>query len=308
MLSLTFTSLIAAEDIKINGDTHFNYSFEDADNSAFHISRAYFSFQKKTSEQISYKFQTDVGSGGATAYTVYLKNAKLDWKTDFGKITVGLQGMNMLKVQEDNWGYRFIEKSIIDKNKYSSSADLGIGWERKFGAITPNVMITNGTGYKKAENNKYKKLSLRLLYGQSKLKKGLNTGMVISTESVDYVTTTATETGRTFILGGFGGYASGGLRVGAEYIVKFEKMDVDKRASLISVYGNYQVTNKLSGFGRFDLVDPDTATDSDGHNYLILGLNYQPEKGFYIAPNVKLKVPETGTQEATYQVSFRFKI
>ncbi len=308
ILSLALTSMLAAENMKINGDTHFHYSFVDAQNNAFQISRAYFSIQKKVSDQISYKFQTDVGSGGATAYTVYLKNAKLDWKTDFGKFTFGLQSMNMFKVQEDTWGYRFIEKSAMDQNKYSSSADLGIGWEKKFGVLTPSLMMTNGTGYKKAEDDQYKKLSLRLLYGESKLKEGLNAGVVVSTESEDYATATSTETGSTLVFGGFAGFVGGGLRVGAEFDMKSEKMEADKTGQLISVYGNYKINKKLSGFGRFDLADPDTDTDNDGINYMILGLSYQPEKVFYIAPNMKMKMPETGDTEITYQVSFRFKI
>jgi len=308
ILFLTAGIQVFAGDMKMNADTYFGYSFVDADNNAFHIDRAYFSIQNQVSKQISYKFQTDVGSGEATAYTVYLKNAKLDWKTDFGKFTFGLQGMNMFKVQEDTWGYRFIEKSAMDQNKYSSSADLGLGWTKKFGAITPSVMITNGTGYKKAEDDQYKKLSLRLLYGESKLKEGLNAGVVVSTESEDYTTASATKTGSTLVLGGFAGFAGGGLRVGAEFDMKSEKLEADKNSQLISVYGNYKVNKKLSGFGRFDLSDPDTDTDGDGTNYLILGLSYQPEKVFYIAPNLKIKIPETGDAETTYQVSFRFKI
>ena len=308
-LSLALISLLSAGDFKINGDTHFNYNFEDAENNAFQISRAYFSVQKKVSDVISYKFQTDVGYGGATDFTVYLKNAKLDWKTDFGKLTFGLQGMNMFNIQENNWGYRFIEKSVMDNNKYSSSADLGVGWEKKFGVLTPGLLITNGTGYKKVEDDQYKKLSLRLLYGESKLKKGLNAGVVVSTESEDYTTTSATvETGNTLIIGGFGGFIAGGLRTGAEFALKSEKMESNTSAQLLSLYGNYKINKKLSGFGRFDLVDPDSDTDSDGYNYLIIGLNYQPEKVFYIAPNVKMKMPETGDAETTYQVNFRFKI
>lgn len=304
LLSLLFTSLLAAGDWKINGDTYFDYHFVDVDNNAFQINRAYFSIQKNVSDQISYKFQTDVGSGGATDYTVYLKNAKLDWKTDFGKFTFGLQGMNMFSVQEATWGYRFIEKSAMDLNKYSSSADLGVGWERKFGVLTPSVLITNGAGYKKAEDDKYKKLSLRLLYGESNLKKGLNAGVVVSTESVDY----ATGTGNTLVFGGFAGFATSALRVGAEFDMKSEKLEKDNTAQLLSVYGNYKISKKLSGFGRFDLTDPDIEIDKDGANYIIVGLNYQPEKEFYIAPNMYLKMPETGDSETTYQVSFRFKI
>ena len=43
---------------------------------------------------------------------------------------MGLIGMNTHSIQEKNWGNRFIEKSAMDKNEYSTSADLGIGFSR----------------------------------------------------------------------------------------------------------------------------------------------------------------------------------
>ncbi|MCF7826892.1 MAG: hypothetical protein K9M55_07835 [Candidatus Marinimicrobia bacterium] len=308
VLVLSVLTNLYAGDMKINSDTHFDYSYEDENNSSFNLSRAYLTFSKEVNEQVSYKFQTDIGSGGPSDFTVYLKHANLAYKSDFGKLVFGLQGMNMFKTQENTWGYRFIEKSAMDLNKYSSSADLGMGWQKTFGVLTPSVLVTNGTGYKKTENDGYKKVSLQLLYGESKLKEGLNAGVVVSTEAEDYITLTATETGSTIVLGGFAGFAAAGLRVGVEFDMKSEQLEADKNAQLLSVYGNYQISKKLAGFGRFDLVDPDTDTNDDGYNYLILGLNYQPEKVFYIAPNVKVKMPETGGAETVYQASFRFNI
>ncbi len=309
ILCFALASQLLAGDMKINGDTHFNYSFEDADNNAFQVSRAYFTITNKVSDNISYKFQTDVGSGGATAYTVYLKNANMALKSDFGKFVFGLQGMNMFGIQEGNWGYRFIEKSAMDQYKYSSSADLGISWEKSMGVLTPSVQVSNGTGYKKAEDDKYKKLSMRLLYGEAKLKKGVNAGAVISLESDDYVDTNAeTQKGSTQVLGAFGGFAAGPLKVGGEFAMLNSSMDTDKSANLLSVYGNYKIGDNLSGFGRFDLVDPDSGTDADGFNYLILGVNYQIEKVLNIAPTLKMKIPETGDAETVFQVNFRFNI
>ncbi len=304
VLSLTLFTTLFAGDTKISGDTHFHYSYEDEDNSSFSLNRAYFTFAKQVNDQVAYKFQTDVGAGGPSDYTVYVKNANLSYKSEFGKFVFGLQGMNMFKIQENTWGYRFIEKSAMDKNKYSSSADMGIGWEKSFGAITPNIMITNGTGYKHAEDDTYKKLSLRLLYGEAKLKKGFNAGAVFSTETQDY----SLGTGNTTVVGGFAAVVAGSIRVGGEYAM--ESMDIGTITSgtLLSIYGNYKLNKMISGFGRFDLVDPDTETDDDGYNYLIIGADYHPGKVFHMAPNVKIKSPESGDSESIYQVSFRFKI
>jgi hypothetical protein len=301
----TMTSLMAG-DAKLSGDTHFYYGFEDADNNSFHVSRAYLTFEKKVSDALSYKFQTDVGSGGATDFTVYLKNAKLDWKTDFGKFSFGLQGMNMFKVQEDNWGYRFIEKSAMDKAKYSSSADMGIGFSKKLAGLSTGLMITNGSGYKKAETDGYKKLSANVLYGEAKLKKGINAGVAFSYEPKDYTLSDGSgdETGSKTVIGGFGAWAQGAIKVGAETAVLTKSMEASTSTNLISAYGNYAISKKLDAFGRFDLYSSDAAADS----YAIIGVNYVPEKGLHIAPTVLVDMPDGGDTSMTYRINFRFKI
>lgn len=301
----TITGLMAGE-AKLSGDTHFYYEFEDAENNSFHISRAYFTFENKLNDALAYKFQTDVGSGGATDFTVYIKNAKLDWKTDFGKFSFGLQGMNMFKVQEDNWGYRFIEKSAMDKQKYSSSAAMGIGFSKKLGALASSLMLTNGSGYKSAESDGYKKLSANLVYGEAKLKQGINAGVAFSYEPKDYALSDGSgdETGSTTVFGGFGAWAKGALKVGAETAILTKSMEASTSTNLISVYGNYTLSTKLDAFGRFDRYSSDAASDS----YAIIGVNYVPEKGLHIAPTVWVDMPETGDTAMTYKINFRFKI
>ena len=80
---------------------------------------------------ISYKFQTDIDYK-TSPINLYIKNAKVDWNYGKGKLTLGLQGMNMFNVTEKTWGFRFLEKSPMDKYEFSSSADMGIGYSGKF--------------------------------------------------------------------------------------------------------------------------------------------------------------------------------
>lgn len=311
-VSLLMGSALMGGDLKVSGDTFFHFAFEELDKNEFQLNRAYFTFQNKVSDNISYKFQTDIGAGGATDYSVYLKNAKFDWKTDLGKFTFGLQGMNMFKVQENTWGYRFIEKSPMDKNKFSSSADLGIGWDRSFGDLSTSMLITNGTGYKKVEDDQYKKVSTRLLYGKSKLKQGFNAGVVFSYEPEDYSTIEGADTsiskGNTTVIGGFGGVAFSQLKLGVEYAVHTLSTSTSTAQSIFSIYGDYKILEDLSGFGRLDVLNSDSDAQNDGSKTVILGANYMPEKALSIAPNVIMTIPQEGDSETTYRVSFRFKI
>ena len=51
------------------------------------------------------------------------------------KISMGMIGMNMLNIQENTWGHRFLYKSSMDYYKFSATADLGFAITRKHGNL-----------------------------------------------------------------------------------------------------------------------------------------------------------------------------
>lgn len=298
-------TLVHAGNIKIGGDSFFHYTYRDDGKNDFDFKRVYLTIEQTVSDAISYKFQADIGSGGPTDYSLYLKNAKLDWNTDFGKFTLGMQGMNMFKIQENNWGHRFIEKMGMDLHEIASSADLGIAWDKKIGAVVLNLMVTNGTGYKKTEDDKFKKVSARLMTGQSNLKDGFNVGLVTSYEGFNYNKVDGSPAqGVRSVVGGFGGAALGALRLAGEYTRETQVDENTLSRSLLSVYGNYTLTQKLAVFGRHDLF----ASGSSHDHYSIMGMNYLPEKQLSIAPNILVRLPDAGSIQTVYRLSFRFKI
>ena len=178
MLLIAFSTLIA-QDIK--GKIFFDYT-DSGDSSKvdeFALKRVYLTFSKSISDELSVTIQTDVDTNSSPK-NIYLKNAKVDWKTLDGNIVIGLQGMNMFKVQEGNWGKRYLDKTIMDRFKYSSAADMGIGYYHSKDKFHGSLLITNGAGYKKSENDSHKKLSLQFIYGNTNLSKsdGFNVGAV----------------------------------------------------------------------------------------------------------------------------------
>ena len=223
IFTIVSTSLFAQG--KVTGKTYFGY-FYNSDGSPtneFEIHRVYIGYQNKINDYVSYKITTDVGrfnTGKDDRMSLYLKYAMVSWKTPIGKFVFGLQGFNVFNVQENNWGYRFIEKSAMDKNKFASSADLGIGYYKKFaGKLNFSAIVSNGRGYKKSENDNYKKYSFQLFYGDSKIKKNgnYNVGAILSTEAFDYTVNSDTSTQNRIVFGGFAVYQIAGLRIGAEY-------------------------------------------------------------------------------------------
>ncbi|MCK4577573.1 MAG: hypothetical protein KAU50_02205, partial [Candidatus Marinimicrobia bacterium] len=192
IFAIAFT-FVSAQSGSFNGLVfyHLQHDLEDGGKSQFEFSRVYLTYTNKLSENVKYKFQTDVGrhknsvkleGAGSDSLSadlsnsrwlsVYLKNAKLDWTTSVGVVSIGLQGMNIFSVQEKTWGHRYLQKSPMDLHKFTSSADLGIGFARSISKdLSTSLLITNGIGYKSAENDTYKKFSLQTVWGQKNLSK-----------------------------------------------------------------------------------------------------------------------------------------
>ncbi len=318
-MRILFTILVAlltianAGEGKLGGLVFHDFTYDltkDADvTNEFGIKRVYFTYQQEISDGIKYKFQTDINYK-TTPKNLYLKNAKVDWSSPMGKITFGLQGMNVFSIQEKTWGYRFIEKSAMDQRKFSSSADLGVGYSNTFASrIHFSALYTNGTGYKKSESDSYKKLSFQALLGEKKLAKkdGFNIGGIVAFEPYDYEVDSVTVDKKTkMVFGLFGGYAGSGLRVGGEFD-RFTDSGVEKTKQIISVYANYKISKSLQGYCRFDIYDPDNETEKDSENYLIAGFGYTPGKGLTIAPNIRYTKPQEGDATTLVIVNFQFK-
>ena len=262
-----------------------------------------------------------------TQFVAYLKNAKIDWNLgdawNLGKakITIGLQGMNIFNVTEKTWGFRFLEKSPMDRHGFSSSADMGIASSGSFNNLNYSIMFTNGSGYKKSETDRHKKVSAQFVYGEKKLvkKDGINIGTSFSIEPYDIESEEGDITiENKTVMAFFGGYAGNGLRLGAEFDIHTDA-GTDVTQQIIAAYGSYKISDTLEILTYIDLYDPntksedDTTTDDideskDTETYVIAGINYYPTKGLTITPNMKFNFYETGNGDgAQFSVNFQFK-
>ena len=310
ILLICITISVAAEG-KIGGVTYFDYTNSE-EKSAFNFNRQYFSYTSDNAENINYNIIFDVGrinkivdiEGKATEDTrlvAFLKKAQIDYKTSYGKVSMGLMGTNTYGVQEKNWGYRFIEKSSIDLYEYSSTADIGIGFSRSLiENLHTSLQVVNGEGFKQPQGDKYHKISFNTTYGERKINKndGYNAGIIYSTE--------ATDSDPTNMISAFGGFAGMGLRFGAEYDMLTKG---DTESSIISVSANYSFMDNKDIFLRYDMYDGDSSIDKDGSSYMITGILLSCENGLSVAPNMRIKSYESDSKESVteYKVNFQFK-
>ena len=300
---------------KIGGVTYFDFSSKDK-TSAFNFERQYFGYGGEVSDKVSYKILFDVGRtnvGSAviekdisyksedTRLVAFLKKAQVNYKSSFGKFNFGLIGMNTFGVQESNWGYRFIEKSAIDKYGFSATADIGVGFSRSLiDNLNLSVLFVNGEGFKKPQGDEYHKIAFNATYGEGNLNKndGHNAGLVYTTEGTDTDPTTMTSI--------FGGFAGMRLRLGGEYDI-LTKGSVE--SNIISVSANYTVRDNINIFARYDMVDDNDDTDKIGNNYLVTGIVLGCDGGISVAPNLRMVNYENTDKdsEMEYKVNFQFK-
>jgi len=318
LMVLSIIGFIFAEG-KISGVTYFDFSATDT-KSAFNFERQYFGYGGEVSDKVSYKILFDVGRiNNKSLYTwsvkegdslkvtedtrlvTYLKKAQVNYKSSFGKFNFGLIGMNTYGVQESNWGYRFIEKSAIDKYKFSATADIGVGFSRSLiDDLNLSLLLVNGEGFKKPQGDDYHKISFNATYGEGNLNKndGYNAGLVYTTES--------TNTDPTTMVSVFGGFAGMGLRLGGEYDM-LTKGSVE--SNIISVSANYTVRDNIDIFARYDMVDDNDNADKNGKNYLVTGIVLACDGGISVAPNLRMVNYENTDNdfEMEYKVNFQFK-
>jgi len=308
IISLSFICFLSTAlfaESNTSGKVFFNHSTDLSEDgiNAFNMKRAYLTLDNDVSESVSYNLTYDIGNNdGGSAHTAFLKVAMVKWKTSLGNVMIGMQGMNMFKTMENTWGHRFIAKMPMDTYGFSASADLGIGLSRSFGPIFTSALITNGGGYKKAESDSHKKLSIHAVYGESKLNKkdGFNGGFSFSMEPYDK-DSLATE--NTNVTGIFTGYARNGFRGGFEFDTKTQE---DVSGQIFCIYATYKINDKLSILARLDQVDANTSKDSDGIQVIIAGIHYIAAKGLTIAPTVRVKAPEEGESENSIVLNFQF--
>ena len=304
LLFLIFPSVIFAKG-EITGVSYFDYTYDLMENATndegFALTRVYLTYKNDISKDVSFKFQSDIDYKISPA-NLYLKKAQLNWKSPVGKITLGMQGMNIFNVTEKNWAFRFIEKSPMDKHGFSSSADMGIGYYNRISKFSYNLLITNGVGYKRQEDDKWKKISLQTVYGQKNIDKegGFNLGTSFSYERY------SSGNGPSSIIVGsfFGGLKLNRFRIGGE----FERKKNIQTEQIIAFYSSYKIIDNLEGLVYLDMYDPDTDSGGNFETYTILGFNYYPTKGLIISPNFRLTSFESESESKTlFKVNFQFK-
>jgi hypothetical protein len=268
------------------------YSSVKKDFQAFQFRRMYLYYDYTFNDDFSAQFllegndKTDKIDG---KYGLFVKTAYLEWKEliPMGSITLGLVPTPTWSLlSEKVWNYRSIEKTIIDFRGFGNASDFGVLFRGKFdekGMFNYSAMIGNGSG-QKPEMNKYKKYYLSL--SVKPIKEFVMEGYIDYEPAADekYKTT----------LKGFAAYQTESITGGIEIFQQFQNKAGINNVNIIPfgvsffLWAPIPGTEKLNGFARFDIFNPDINVNDAGfnENFITFGFDYMPIKDIHFMPNL----------------------
>ena len=292
------------------GDYYYiaaHHNEERKSRNGFWTRRVYLTYDQKLNETFSSRLRFEMNSpdglkaDAAGKNIPYVKDAylRVSPKGSSHSIYLGRSTAPTYAVLVKLWGYRAVEKSMPNLQKYGSTRDLGIAVKGKVPGVdilSYHAMVGNG-----AETNKHKKGYLSATLQPS--------GGVIVHGYVDSEARGSAVNRMTLM--GLLGYQMDNYRVGAQFSHQIQgqgegKDDVTLQG--VSVFGAAAVKpDKFWVFGRIDkMLSLNSAgprftytpmSGSAKSNTLIAGLDYRPAKNVHIIPNVFMVIydsPEEG--------------
>ena len=110
-------------------------------NNGFWFRRIYLTFDKAMTDRLDMRLRFEMNSAGDFTSDLRLepfaKDAWVRWKfTDQHQVHLGLSPTPNMNVVDAFWGYRFLEKSLMDLHRIGATRDLGVGFQREPGKWT----------------------------------------------------------------------------------------------------------------------------------------------------------------------------
>jgi len=271
--------------IRVFSNAHTTFA-DGESKSAFELTRVYLGYEHFFSENFSGTVVYDVGNPGAgkLQMTAFVKNAFLNYKHNNLSVDFGLIPTTQFKVQENFWGYRYMEKVFQDAYDFASSADLGTSVTYRFNSIlSADVALYNGEGYKKLQSDDFMKSAIGLTITPVK--------QIVLRGMVDFMGKDSAQ----ITYAGFVGFKTNKISIAAEYNYQKNHLMIDGRDYFgPSFYATYVASKKVKLLARYDDLQSNTPSGktenwnlaNDGQ-LIMAGVEYSPVSGIKLTPNYR---------------------
>ena len=276
---LDYEYLVSSEDEEEEGENGFDYR------------RMYLTADYSLSDEFSGRARLEAASGPGGS-SPFVKDLYLTWKGALAEghdMVIGVQGPPVFTLSEKVWGYRSLERTIMDRQAVSSSRDMGVsatGGLAANGDLTYSLMVGNNNSVR-GEDDKYKRL-----YGQL----AFQSDYVAASVGGDYA---SGDDQNAVTANAFVSYGVGLIRVGAEGFfqqVDYDNFDASTERMGVSGWVVTPVTEKVELIGRVDFVENDYGAASVDETFVIGGVAFSPNPKVHFIPNVYL-VNATGQND-----------
>lgn len=254
----------------------------------FWFRRIYFTYDQKTTDQTAIRFRFEMNSPGdfKTEDTLkpFVKDAYVQYTAGKTQYLLGLIPTPTWEGVETLLGYRPYEKTPVDLWRMGNSRDSGLGIKTALGKTQLYFVVGNGS-HVRSETNRGKAVYLSLQHSPDKQ-------WVIEVYG-DIFDRPGDSDWRT--LQGLLVYRTPHHKVGLQYA--YQDRQNRRDLAVFSVYAETQIAERTRLFARADWVN-NPVPDADKITYFVLannarpsfyqlGLIYELEKDFYIAPNIE---------------------
>ncbi|MBI2839008.1 MAG: hypothetical protein HYX75_11870 [Acidobacteria bacterium] len=292
----------SAHEGKISGYVFGDFYWVAADHkdsiensNGFWIRRAYLTFDQPISERFDARLRVEASSPGdfvtKDKLTPFIKDAYLRYRGAQHSVVLGLSASPTWEVVEREWGYRALEKTPLDLQKFGGSRDMGVAFLGSIGSgnkVRYHVMFGNGSDTASEVNEGKKILGSLGFYPSDKL---------IVEAYVDWDNLPG-DTDR-FTVQGFLGYKMAKGRLGFQFAHQTRKSatGADAKLEIASVYGVVKLNDRFSGVVRYDrMFDPQPEGDKISYipfatnaksNLFLAALDITLHKKVSLMPNVE---------------------
>jgi hypothetical protein len=289
--------------VKLTGTLYTNYNWnyvgigKEKDANQFEVERLYLTVKGDLSEDFSMRATVDVYSSKADANlnsAYILKYGYLDWKAaSWFTLRAGMIPTEWVGYVEDTWKYRGVAKILSDVEGLQSSADVGLSAQIKLPSNIGEavVMVLNGNGYRKAENNRFKDVAGRITFTPLSNQESVFNKLQLSGHFYNgrYGLGLNRERWGVMISLPFDDFS-----LAADYE---SYQDSTLKGTGLSVFGELKLKSivgieNFSIIGRVDSFDPNTNLDDDKRLRLIYGLVYKASSNVTLVLNNQSLIAE----------------
>lgn len=286
-----FTGDADAQSVDLGGRVYMDYFYQlsspESEQEGLHgftYRRLYLTTNFSWSDEIRgrARLEANEGTTGGKGPVPYVKDLWIEW-TYAGDhaATIGVQPPPVFDIAEGVYGYRSLEKTVLDFQDINSSRDFGIRLDGPLtadGSVRYAAMLANSAGAK-PETDVYKRGYVELSFFPTDV-----LSFSVNADQAGY----GDDRDRSRRVTAFGGYQADGFSLGAQaywYELEYAFGDPFRNVGL-SVFGTFRLNERWELTARTDISREGPEIDEIDETFLLAGVTYSPTDGVRIIPNI----------------------